>query len=500
MNPLRNRWASLPGSTLRRLQAQQFRWQLEHVVLPFSSYYRELFEREGLKASQFRDLTDLSAIPFSSKADLVNTSERPEQSRRFVLIPDKEVLSRRPSTLLRALTQGPAAAKAALQHEWRPVFLTSTTGRSADPVPFLFTGHDLHELEIAGVRTMQIAGGTPDMRMMNVFPFAPHLAFWLAHYAGTGFGVFMLSTGGGKVMGTEGNIRMMKKIQPDVMIGMPTFLYHLMNEAVEDGHTNPNLKKLVLGGEKAPQGLRRKLKELAAKLGAKQVDVIATYGFTEAKMAWIECPGSEGEKHTGYHVSPDQAIIEVVDPKTGDPVEEGQSGEIVFTPLQARGSVVMRYRTGDLISGGLHYETCPHCGRTMPRLVGTISRVSEVREMNLAKLKGTLLDFNELENLLDDTPGVGSWQIEIRKLHDDPMEIDEVILHLEDPGESEQGDVEDRVRRRFVAYTETQPNRIEFHSASGMRKLHGVGEQLKEQKLVDHRPTAKAPTAERSPA
>ena len=58
----------------------------------------------------------------------------------------------------------------------------------------------------------------------------------------------------------------------------------------------------------------------------------------------------------------------------------------------------------------------------MPRLVGQISRSSEIREMNLDKIKGTLVDFNELEHVLDDAPHVGAWQVELRKVHDDPLE------------------------------------------------------------------------------
>ena len=84
-----------------------------------------------------------------------------------------------------------------------------------------------------------------------------------------------------------------------------------------------------------------------------------TYGFTEAKMAWPECPYPEGAESAGFHLYPDFGIIEIVDPKTGEPVGEGQPGEIVFTPLDARGTVVLRYRTGDLIDGGLVYEPCP---------------------------------------------------------------------------------------------------------------------------------------------
>ena len=63
----------------------------------------------------------------------------------------------------------------------------------------------------------------------------------------------------------------------------------------------------------------------------------------------------------------------------------------------------------------------PHCGRVMPRLLGKISRRSDVREVQFDKIKGTLVDFNELEHLLDDMQMIGSWQIELRKAHNDPL-------------------------------------------------------------------------------
>src|SRR5690606_23306282 len=143
---------------------------------------------------------------------------------------------------------------------------------------------------------------------------------------------------------------------------------------------------------------------------------------------WTECMPPEGEETTGFHTYPDMVFLEVIDPETGDRVPDGQPGEIVCTPLDARGTVVIRYRTGDLIEGGITYEPCPHCGRTCPRLLGKISRVSDIRELNVNKLKGTLVDFNALENLLDDTDGLGTWQIELRKRHDDPWETDQVFV------------------------------------------------------------------------
>jgi phenylacetate-coenzyme A ligase PaaK-like adenylate-forming protein len=181
-------------------------------------------------------------------------------------------------------------------------------------------------------------------------------------------------------------------------------------------------------------------------------------------------------------------LIEIVDPQTGEPRGEGEPGEIVFTPLDARGSVVLRYRTGDCIDGGLYYETCPFCGATVPRLVGEISRRSDVRDLQLGKLKGTLVDFNHLEHVLDNAPHVGTWQLELRKLHDDPLEIDELILHVAKSDAADDATLRRALAAHFAAETEIHPNRIEFHTVEEMRDLQGIGTQLKEQRVVDHRP------------
>jgi phenylacetate-coenzyme A ligase PaaK-like adenylate-forming protein len=468
---------------------------LRDTVLPFSKHYGRMFEKERLDPGMLRSMDDLRRIPFTTKSDFLPDSDGSDPVRDFVLVPDRAVLSRRPATILRALFRGKTAVADGFEREFRPLLLTSTTGRSSEPVPFVYTAHDIENLKLGGARVYEVCGATREMRMLNMFPFAPHLAFWIAHYGGAEFGTFVLGTGGGKVMGTEGNMRLMRKIKPDVLIGMPTFLYHMLHGAVDEGFQLPNLKKIVLGGEKAPSGMRRKLRSFAAQMGAPKIDILRTYGFTEAKMAWTECPFDENAGSAGYHVHPDLALFEIVDPKTGEPRGEGEPGEIVVTPLNARGSVVVRYRTGDCIDGGLYYEPCPFCGCQVPRLVGEISRNSEIRELQINKLKGTLVDFNRLEHVLDNAEHVGTWQLELRKHHDDPLEVDEVVLHVAKSDEFSDARLKEQLDARFASEVEMHPNRIEFHTADEMKTLQGTGTQLKEQRIVDHRPGANGNSA-----
>ncbi|MCE0521769.1 MAG: AMP-binding protein [Methylacidiphilales bacterium] len=468
---------SFSRSLLRR-QGDLLRHYLERTVIPFSKHYAPLAN----DLRRIRSVEDLCHLDFTVKRDVQ------EHPLDFILVPDRHVLARRPSTILKALWKGRPAVEESFEREFRPTFMTFTTGRAAQPLPFLYTDHDLRHLRDSGRRIMSICGAKREMKMVNMFPYAPHLAFWQSHYAGTEFGVLMVGSGGGKVAGTEGNLRLMQKLAPEVLIGMPTFIYHVMQAALARNIRCPQLSKIILGGEKAPSGMRRKLKALATQLGAGHVDTLMIYGFTEAKMAWPECCYPEEEGSGGFHLYPDLAIIEIVDPKTGEPVGEGRPGEIVFTPLDARGTVVLRYRTGDLIEGGLVYEPCPHCGRHLPRLVGRISRSSEVKEMRLDKLKGTLVDFNELEHVLDNFDSIGTWQLELRKANDDPLELDELILHVEKSDHGDEALLRHELNERIASVIEMHPNRIIFESAEQMRGLQGVGVQLKEQRLVDHRP------------
>jgi phenylacetate-coenzyme A ligase PaaK-like adenylate-forming protein len=301
-------------------------------------------------------------------------------------------------------------------------------------------------------------------------------------------------------MGTEGNLRAILKLKPQILVAMPTFIYHVLQQAIDEKRRIEGVRIICLGGEKVADGTRRKLAAMCEQLGSPGVQVMATYGFTEAKLAWTECPVPPTGTPTGYHLYPDLGIVEVVDPETGLPVPDGTRGEIVWTPLDQRGTVVLRYRTGDLIENGLTWGTCPCCGRTLPRLMGRISRVSEFRALRFQKIKGTIVDFNELEHALDDVPGLGSWQIELRKAHDDPLELDEIVLHLTRIADTSEATVENALREVLQAQFEIRPNKIVFHPDTEMKTLQKVGVALKEEKVVDHRPKAATAPACPEPA
>ena len=485
-------WSALshaPASEIRDLQDRLFARYVREELYPFSAHYRRVFDEAKIRPRDVRKVSDLRRLPFSTKQDLLAAQSDPARKLDFILIPSPEkIRDHWPFSRKLAVALGGARAREILRRDYTPSFLTFTTGRSSAPVVFSYTSHDIDLLAECGARFLDVfAVPERDTRILSVFPYAPHLAFWQVFSAGEATGMMVLSTGGGKVMGSSGDLRAISRLRAEALIGVPGYIYHLLRRGVADGIDLSAIKVVVLGAERVPPGLKRKIGDLLALLGARDVRVFGTYGFTEARMAFAECP-TPGNEYTGYHLYPDLAVFEVVDPKTGEVVPEGHDGELVFTPLQARASCVFRYRTGDLVRGGIRYEPCPHCGRTVPRISSDLTRESSLKDLQLLKVKGTLVNLEDCAMLLGSMPEIEEWQVELRKKDDDPLEVDELIVHLALRHDGEREATATKVREAFKGRLEVAPNRVEFLGLDAMLRKIGMETEMKEKRFVDARP------------
>ncbi len=500
------RWEQLRKlhwTQLREMQEARLREFVTHQ-LPFSAFYREYFDRAGVDFEQVRTLDDLRRLPFTTKRDLFDESESTQISREFILEPSEELIRERwtRSTQLKLfakkVTKGQAAVRDELEVQYKPIFFTATTGRSSASVRFFYAQPDLDNLAESGRRIMNVAQVSKDWKALNMFPYAPHLAFWQVHYAALAGRVLALSSGGGKCMSTQSHVDIMEKLQPELLVGVPSYVYHVLRTAHEQGRDLHGIRRIVLGAEKVPQGMKEKMLSLLADMRAEaeKVRICGTYGFTEAKRAWVEAPASH-DVSTGYYTYPDLELFEVVNPKTGDPVAEGEDGEIVYTTLNARGSVVLRYRTGDLVKGGLiHSEPCPHTGLTVPRLSSTITRVSSEKDVRLTKVKGTFVNLDSLAHTLMGAKEIEEWALEIRKENEDPYGLDELTLYVAPRhGVSADEDLKNKLAERMKVATEVRPNRVVFESLEVLSSRVGLETQLKETRFFDRREEARVATA-----
>lgn len=477
------------------MQDHLLRRYVREYLYPFSAFYRARFDQAGVRPEQIQRVDDLRRLPLSQKLDLLPTADEPQRFKQFILQPDAAAvrrawpMRRKLPLLWQKWTRGADAVRARLRAEFYPCFMTFTTGRSAEPVPFFYTPHDLGNLQETGRRMIDVMRLDSEYRVANVFPYAPHLAFWQVFFAGQASGMMALSTGGGKVMGSSGDLRAISRLRADVLIGVPGYIYHLLRRGAAEGYDLSSVRRVVLGAERVPPGLKQKIVALLQQMGAGAVEVFGTYGFTEARMAFAECP-TAGNEYTGYHLYPDLAVFEVIDPATGEVLPDGEDGELVFTPLQSRASCVFRYRTGDRVRGGIAWEPCPHCGRTVPRISSDLTRESSLKDLQLLKVKGTLVNLEDCAMILGGIAEVEEWQIELRKKDDDPLEVDELIVHLAVPDAERREACALRIREAFKGRLEIAPNRLEFYELEAMLRRIGMETEMKERRFVDSRPRA----------
>ncbi|MFM1652583.1 phenylacetate--CoA ligase family protein [Brevibacillus sp. B_LB10_24] len=494
---LRTDWDRLSAEEIRELQNRKLRDFVRDQLYPHSPYYREMFDRLGLAPDDIQSTDDLVKIPFTSKADLAPTADDPDRPNRFVLMPgelkkwtEQDAKTRR--RIYRELTAAERTDHEKMLWEYYPVHANHTTGRTAQPTPIWFTQRDLAAYTEGARRTATLVNRDRLGRAVSTYPFTvvSHQAFWLNPITALGLGFSVLHTGGGKIAGTQAILDMIERSKPSYLVAMPGYMYHLCRTALQQGRDFSSVTHVALGGEKLTVELKQKLTGNLVELGADPDDlsVLGSYGFTENKGGLSECQTPPGDfRSYGYHTRPDMEFFEVIDPVSGQRVGEGETGEIVYTALDTRGTAVIRYRTGDIAVGGIVSGPCPNCGRTVPRISYDIRRSSLVQEFHLSKVKGTLLDLNAFSPILNGHPLVQEWQLEIGKRNGDPFDVDEITLYVALAEQADQSTFTREIHERFHRELEVTPNRIVFRSLPALLEQIGMETELKEKRVIDLR-------------
>ena len=471
---------------IKDMQDRKLRAFIANQLYLYSPHYSELLKENKIDPFKIKGIDDLRHLPFTYKWDIAPTDEEPQRAKDFVIRPDEEVTEKYGHLAKMSMTGGKALVEERI-YDFKPVHIHFTTGRTALPTPFVYSKRDLENLRESGYRLLDVFNVTSDDTVVNCFPFAPHLAFWQTYFAGEKMNVAGFHSGGGKIVGTNNLMDAFEYIRPSVAVFIPGYCYDFLREAVQQGRDFSSVNKIFFGGERVPPGLKGKIKDLFRQLGAEDVMVLATYGMTEAKVAWAECPSHD--EYFGYHLYPDMEVFETVDPESGEPVGEGEEGEIVYTALDWRGTAVLRYRTGDIAKGGLLYEPCPNCGRHVPRISSNIQRKSELKEFNMTKVKGTLVNLNNFFPLMMSHPDIEEWQVEMRKRNDDPFDLDEIYLHIATKGEVDRERLIGDLKQKVLRDTEVSLTDIYFKSVPELISQLGMETELKEKRILDNRPS-----------
>lgn len=489
-------WDRMPLEEQREYRDRKLNYFVRTRLYPYSEFYRKLFDENKVKPEDIRGVQDLRKLPFTYKSDIAPAEDNPYLYERFVLKPSEESMAEfmpRMSywkTRYNKLLKGEDYVKESVDEEYEPVHVQFTTGRTGLPTPIMYGRSDLERMAEAGRRVLELSGfGTrleaSGSTVLNAMPFAPHLGFWMTVEGLQRAGLLALHTGGGRIMGTRRIIGAAQSTKPTAIIGMPGYIYHLLRTALELETDLSSVKLVILAGDRIPKGMKDRLTELLEQMGASDVVVSGTFGFTEGRKAYSECVP---ETDTGYHLYPDMDYFELIDPETEEPVTEGEDGELVYTCLDGRGTCVVRFRTGDFVKGGIVNEPCPQCGRRVPRLGSDISRTGKVKGFSLIKLKGALVDQCAFQSILDGNPKVGEWQVEISKAQDDPFEVDVLDVYATIEQGADEESVRGEIDAAFLLETEVRPNSVSFLAPEDLIDRLRTKGGMKELHVVDSRP------------
>lgn len=342
------------------------------------SYYGKLYREKGITGVASQE--DFEKLPFSSKDDLRNAYPLGIQA-----VPDEDV-----------------------------VRIHSSSGTTGKPVIIPYTKKDVDDWAIQFARCYEMAGITKKDRIQ----ITPGYGLWTA---GIGFqagceklGAMAVPMGPGN---TEKQLQMMQDLQSTVICATSSYALLLSEEITKRGLKDKiALKKGVIGSERWSDKMRKSIQD---GLGIELYDI---YGLTEIYGPGI---GINCQKEKYIHYWDDYLFIEIINPETGKPVEDGEEGEIVITTLVKEGAPLLRFRTHDL--SRIIPEKCS-CGSCYPRL-----DIIKGRSDDMFKVHGVNMFPAQVEEVLHQIDGATS-EYSIAIGHDDENNKDVMVLTVEVEG------------------------------------------------------------------
>jgi len=318
--------------------------------------YKEKFDSVGLKPEDITTLDDLKKIPFTVKDDF-----RANYPFGMFAVPKKEV-----------------------------VRIHASSGTTGKPTVVGYTKKDLKTWAELISRVVTAAGVTDEDTAQVAFGYGLFTGGFGLHYGLENVGASVIPMSSGN---TEKQIMLMKDFETTVLICTPSYALYISEVAQKmgiDPKKDLKLKIGLFGGEACSESART---EIESKWG-----ILATqnYGMSE-----LMGPGVSGEceYQCGMHISEDHFIAEIIDPKTGEVLPEGEIGELVITTLTKEALPVLRYRTKDMTS--LTYEKC-ECGRTTARMLKIRGRSDD-----MLIIRGVNVFPTQIESVLEGIEEIG---------------------------------------------------------------------------------------------
>ncbi|SNC64512.1 phenylacetate-CoA ligase [Kytococcus aerolatus] len=322
---------------LREHQLERLQWSVRHAYENVPHYHAS-FDAAGVHPDELTELSDLARFPFTTKADL-----RENYPFGMFAVPRDQVVRVHASS--------------------------GTTGR---PTVVGYTKADITTWARVFARSLRAAGVRPGDLLQNSYGYGLFTGGLGAHYGAEELGCTVVPMSGGQ---TEKQIQLIQDFQPRAIMVTPSYFLAVLDQMELQG-IDPRESSLeigVFGAEPWTEAMRQEIQERA---GMHATDI---FGLSEVMGPGVaqECV----ETKDGLHIWEDHFYPEVVNPLTGEPVREGQVGELVFTSLSKEAMPVVRYRTRDLTK--LLPGTARPGMRRMEKVTGRTDDLMIVRGVNV---------------------------------------------------------------------------------------------------------------------
>lgn len=354
---------TMPVDDIKKLQSERLAEQVKHVYENVE-FYRNRMDEAGIKPEDIQGIEDLHKLPFITKDDL-----RDQYPYGLLGVPLSDC-----------------------------VRIQSTSGTTGRRVVAFYTQDDIDLWDTCCARAIVAAGGTKDDVV--------HVCYGYGLFTG-GPGL----NGGSHMVGSltlpmssgnsERQIQFMTDLGSTILCCTPSYAAYLGETIAEMGVKDQiKLKAGIFGAEAWTEQMRHNIEE---SLGIKAYDI---YGLTE-----ISGPGVsfECEEQRGMHINEDHFIAEIIDPKTGEVLPEGEKGELVFSCITKKAFPLLRYRTRDICV--LSREKCS-CGRTHIRMSKPLGRSDD-----MMVVKGVNVFPSQIETVLLNKGYEANYQLVVDRIH-----------------------------------------------------------------------------------
>ena len=304
---------------MRAIQSERL-VNLVKYVYDNVEFYRNRMDEQGVKPEDIKSIDDIVKLPYTTKNDLRDT-----YPFGLFAAPHSDI-----------------------------VRIHASSGTTGKATVVCYTKKDIEDWSECVARCMTMANVTRDDIIQVAYGYGLFTGGLGAHYGAEKVGAMVvpMSTGNSKKLTT-----MMVDFGSTAIACTPSYLLHLSEVLRDEGLLDKiKLKSAICGAEPWTEKMRQ---EIETRLNITAHDI---YGLSEIMGPGVAC---DCKYHTGLHICEDYFYPEIIDPKTLEPVSDGETGELVFTTLTKEGIPLIRYRTKDLTS--ITHEKC-ECGRTSARI------------------------------------------------------------------------------------------------------------------------------------